>query len=63
MHYSDQARIISIREAMSLTSLSRSTLWRMQQKNNFPKRITLSANRVGFRERDVLAWIAERGEG
>ena len=62
MNSTDKSRIISMTEAMNLTTLSRSTLWRMQQAGQFPKRVTLSSNRVGFLETDVLAWIAARTE-
>ena len=63
MTHPDQPRIIPIREVMRLTSLSRSTLWRLQQKGAFPGRITLSTNRVGFREQEVITWLNQRGEG
>lgn len=60
MQNTDRYRIISMSEAMRLTNLSRSTLWRLQRAGRFPKRISLSPNRVGYLENDVIAWIAAR---
>jgi prophage regulatory protein len=40
-----------------------STLWRMEQRGEFPKRVKVSPGRVGWLESDVDAWIAKRLEG
>jgi prophage regulatory protein len=54
-------RIVGTPETLSRTSIrSRTTLWQMERRGEFPKRVRLSANRVGYRERDVLNWIASR---
>jgi prophage regulatory protein len=43
-----------------LTSLSRTTRWRMERRGEFPKRVRLSAGRVGWRQADIEAWIRSR---
>jgi len=53
-------KIIKKKEVMGLTSLSYPTIWRLERKGDFPKRIQLSPNRVGWFEEEVLAWIAEQ---
>jgi len=44
-----------------LTSLSRTTRWRMERRGEFPKRVRLSPGRVGWRQAEIEAWIRSRG--
>jgi len=44
------------------TSLSRTTLWRMVRRGEFPKPIPISPNRVAWSEAEVDAWIASKME-
>lgn len=51
-------------EVENLTSLSRTTIWRLERNGDFPPRIHLSANRVGWLESDLFDWlVARRGSG
>jgi prophage regulatory protein len=43
-------------------ALSGTTIWRLERAGQFPKSIRLAPNRVGWRESDIEAWIAERAE-
>lgn len=43
-----------------LTGLSTSTLWRLECKGDFPRRVKLSHNRVGWHRSEVVAWVSER---
>ena len=43
-----------------VTSLSRTTRWRMERRGEFPKRVRLSPGRVGWRQADIEAWISSR---
>jgi prophage regulatory protein len=43
-----------------LTSLSRTTRWRMERRGDFPKRVRLSPGRVGWRQEEIEAWIRSR---
>ncbi len=52
--------IIRINKVCSRTSLSKSTIWRMEQKGKFPRRIKLGENSVGWNEQDVDDWIDDR---
>ena len=42
------------------TSLSRSTIWRLERDGKFPKKCRLSANRVGWLQSEIMAWLQER---
>lgn len=53
-------RVIGIREAASMTSLSISTIKRMVRFGKFPKPIQLSAQRVGWVLGDIEEWIDNR---
>ena len=55
---SDQ--IISVRQCCVLTNLSRTTIWRLEQAQEFPRRRRISKNRVGFRLGTVLDWLRSR---
>ena len=42
------------------TGLSRTTVWRMERRGEFPAHCQLSANTVGWLEEEVTAWIRSR---
>lgn len=44
----------------SLVGLSRSTLYAMIAEGTFPKPIKLGKRAVGWRQSDVLTWLASR---
>lgn len=48
------------KEVSRRTSLSRTTAWRLQKRDEFPAAYPISPGRVGHLEREVEAWIAAR---
>ena len=56
-------RILREPEVRRLTGVSRITRWRWEREGQFPKRLQLSTNVVGWREDEVLAWINSRPRG
>jgi prophage regulatory protein len=42
------------------TGLSRSTIYAMMKRGEFPKNITLGARAVGWLDSDIQAWIDSR---
>ena len=42
------------------TGLSRTTVWRLEKKDKFPRRIQLSDNAVGWLESEIDLWIERR---
>ncbi|MFQ3247977.1 MAG: putative DNA-binding transcriptional regulator AlpA [Arenicella sp.] len=53
-------KIIRIKQVLEMTGLSRTTLWRMERKNEFPKRLPLTAGSVGWRYSEVEKWVQDR---
>src|SRR5262249_40064074 len=42
------------------TGLSRTTLWRLERAGDFPSRIRLGVNSVGWNSDEIEAWIERR---
>lgn len=57
---SGSEKIIRSKEVQNLTGLSRTTLWRMERRGEFPDRVPLSAGSVGWRISEVEDWIRTR---
>ena len=53
-------RIVRVAEVVRRTGLSRTTLWRMQKRRQFPSRRELSPGTIGWLEGEIDAWIRER---
>ena len=53
-------RLLPTKKVQELTSLSRTTLWRLESKGLFPSRIQVSARRVAWAEEEVCAWMEAR---
>jgi predicted DNA-binding transcriptional regulator AlpA len=53
-------RILRANEVVSLTGLSRSTLWRLESAGSFPVRRQLSPGAVGWFISEVEKWLADR---
>lgn len=52
--------ILDEQKVHEVTSLSRTTRWRMERRGEFPKRVRLSPGRVGWHQADIEAWISSR---
>jgi len=46
-----------------VTGLSRTTLWRLERQGEFPARIRLGPNSIGWRAEDIARWIDARPRG
>lgn len=60
--------LLSSKDVQELTSLSRSTLWRLENASAFPRAIRISPGRKAYRRSEIEAWIADQyvpsyGEG
>ncbi len=51
-----ELRFLNVADVLNITSFSESTLWRKVKAGTFPKPVTLSKRRVGWREADVMKW-------
>ncbi len=53
-------RIIRAKEVQEMIGISRTTLWRMEKKGEFPRRVSLGVGSVGWRLGEVKQWINQR---
>jgi prophage regulatory protein len=51
---------ISPRHTAALTSLSPVTIWRLEGRNEFPKRVRISRGRVAYLRSQVEQWLRDR---
>lgn len=52
-----QVTLLKRQQVEAATSLSRSTIYDMMSKGQFPKPVRLGAQRVAWRERDIIEWL------
>jgi prophage regulatory protein len=52
-----KVQILKRREVEAMTTLSRSTIYRLMAAGKFPASIRLSANSVGWIESEVIAYL------
>lgn len=48
------------RAVEELTSLSKTSIYRLMKNNEFPQPVKVSTNRVAWREGDIKLWIEAR---
>ena len=53
-------KMLSKRQVKELVLYSPQHIARLEAAGQFPKRVQLGANRVGWIEEEVLAWLQER---
>jgi prophage regulatory protein len=53
-------RLLRLAQVCEVTGLSRMTIYRLEQRGEFPSRRRISANSVAWVDQDVLAWIDAR---
>lgn len=53
-------RLFTVQEVVKITTLSRTTIYRMLDAGTFPRPIHLSPNRIGWRASVIARWQAER---
>ena len=56
----DDHRILRIEEVVQITSLSRSSLYQAIADGQFPPPVRVGAQRVGWRQAEIIEWIASR---
>ncbi|MCW8930998.1 MAG: AlpA family phage regulatory protein [Gammaproteobacteria bacterium] len=53
-------RILRSKEVQDMTGLSRTTIWRLERKGDFPARIVLGENSIGWRFLEINEWMLNR---
>lgn len=54
------SRIIRMKEVTVRVGLSRTTIWRLERRFEFPARVQLSSHAVGYVEEEIDTWILSR---
>lgn len=54
------ARLLRLKDVITATGLSRSTIYAREKEGIFPKRVPLGNGLTAWVESEVQAWIAER---
>jgi prophage regulatory protein len=57
---SELPTMMSLNEAAKVTSLSRTAIFKMRERGDFPRAVTLSEKRIGFVRTEVNEWISAR---
>lgn len=52
--------LVSPKQACAMTSLSRTTIWRMTEEGLFPKPIQLTSRRYAYKRSDIAKWVLDR---
>lgn len=52
-------RLLTMRETMALTTLGRTSLWKLSKEGRFPSAVRLNG-RVAFFESEIRTWLANR---
>ncbi len=55
-------RILLKNEVAERTGYSAAHLWRLENAGEFPRRVQLGPNRVGWLEHEIDAWIKKRAD-
>lgn len=53
-------RVIRKPELMARIGLSDASIWRMERRGTFPKRIQLGGNSVGWLQSEIDQWLQDR---
>ena len=56
----DDHRIMRVDEVLHMTSLSRTLLYELIKIGAFPPAVRVGARRVGWRQGDIMEWLASR---
>jgi prophage regulatory protein len=53
-------KFLTVKQVLEMTGLSRTTIWRLECSEEFPKRRQLGLRRIGWVESEVLDWMKSR---
>ena len=52
--------VLRIKQVIRITKLSRTSIWRKERAGDFPRRLRLGPNAVGWIADEIYAWVASR---
>jgi len=53
-------KVLRFSQVSEITGLSRMAIWRLEKDDQFPKRIQLTRNTVGWIEQEIIEWLENR---
>src|SRR5947209_713704 len=53
-------KLLRFKAVQERTGLSRSTIWRLEQRGAFPRHRQISANAVAWVEEEIIRWITSK---
>lgn len=53
-------RLLTMKEVSALTTYTPQHVYRLMASGRFPNRVRIGQNRVGWRQSDLLEWMASR---
>ncbi|MEX5568824.1 AlpA family phage regulatory protein [Pseudomonas syringae] len=53
-------KFIRFNSVAEMVGLSRTTIYRLEQQDLFPKRVKLGSNSVGWRITEIISWMSVR---
>lgn len=53
-------QLLTTKQVIALTTLSRMIIWRYVQAGTFPNSIKLGPQRVAWKRKDVMEWLESR---
>ncbi len=56
-------KILRVSDVTRITGLSRTTVWRLERRGDFPRRLRLSQHSCGWVAQEIEEWIASRPRG
>jgi len=56
----DLMRTLRWRQLFGIIGLSRTQIWRLEKSGDFPNRVQLNQNSIGWVESEVKSWLEER---
>jgi len=60
MQTKEETIILNAKQLVNKIGLSRTTIWRMENRGEFPKRIALSPRRIGWIVEEIEEWLMTR---
>jgi len=57
-----EARFLRMPDVVRIVRLSRSTIWRLEKRGQFPRRRIIGTRAVGWSSLDIRSWIESRAE-